>query len=221
MGWYQLLLLKCKSLCRIASVCLFVLSVNFAVRPSGEGTCCRTNQRFSLRLKPDMPPSRFLKKKSIRILVDLVIVELYVDKPFSEQTGDQNQPNKPKARNLHLHLLVSTWCWCSISFKLFRHFSYVERSSRFSCQQSRMILCLQIRTKGFIRCCWWSIVKERFLLLKVYRSWTMTTWVTKEMYNKLISRIQIHNQVLTKHYHCVVVLAFCGPVEVVVSPFAH
>ena len=57
-----------------------------------------------------MPPSRFLKKKSIRILVDLVIVELYVDKPFSEQTGDQNQANKPKARNLHLHLLVSTWC---------------------------------------------------------------------------------------------------------------
>ena len=49
----------------------------------------------------------------------------------------------------------------------------------------------------------------------------MTTWVTKEMYNKLISRIQIHNQVLTKHYPCVVVLAFCGPVEVVVSPFAH
>lgn len=111
--------------------------------------------------------------------------------------------------------------------KLFRHFSYVGRSSRFSCQQSRMILCLicrlclQIRTKGFMRCCWWSIVKEGFLILKVYRSWIMTTWVTKEMYNKLISRIQIHNQELTKHYHCVVVLAFCGPVEVVVLPFAH
>ena len=118
MGWYQLLPLKCKSLCRIASVCLFVLSFNFAVRPSGEGTCCWTNQRFSLRLKPDMPPSCFLKNNSIRILVDLVVVELYADKPFSEQTGDQSQPNKPKARNLHLHVLVSTLCWFSISFKI-------------------------------------------------------------------------------------------------------
>ena len=94
MGWYQLLLLKCKSLCRIASVCLFVLSVNFAVRPSGEGTCCRTNQRFSLRLKPDMPPSRFLKNNSIRILVDLVIVELYVVSLFqNKQETKINQTN--------------------------------------------------------------------------------------------------------------------------------
>ena len=42
------------------------------------------------------------------------------------------------------------------------------------------------------------------------------------MNNNLNSQeIQIHNQVLTKHYPRVVALAFCNPVEVVVSPVAH